>query len=195
MTSKILIACEFSGAIRDAMIEAGHDAVSCDLLPSESDKGPHIQGDVTDVIQSQHWALIIAHFPCTALALSGNRWYGRGMPRHAERLAAIDWTVGLWELCRKHSDHAALENPASVLFQHLPKDSVQYVQPWQYGHGETKRTGFALHNLPDLTPTDIVSGRADTIHKMAPGPNRWRERSRTFSGIASAIADQWGGVL
>jgi len=136
------------------------------------------------------WDLIILHPDCTAMALSGNRWYGINMPRHAERLAAVDWTVNLWHLAIQHADKVALENPASVVFRHL--GGAQFVQPWQFGHGEVKRTGFALHNLPKLAPTDIVDGRAERVWRMPPSPTRKRDRSITYQGIADAMAGQWG---
>lgn len=124
------------------------------------------------------------------MSLSGNRWHGRGMPRHVERLEAIEWTLKLWNLALKYSDRVALENPTSVIFPLLP--NVHWLQPWQFGHGETKKTGFALHNLPPLQPTNIVEGREQRIWKMAPGKNRKRDRSETYPGVADAITAQWG---
>jgi len=141
------------------------------------------------VIPKCKWGLIILHPDCTAMAVSGNRWYGRGMPRHSERLAQIEWTKQLWELAKKYSDKVALENPVSVIFKELP--NVHYIQPWQFGHGETKKTGFALHGLKPLKPTNIVDGREQRIWKMPPSANRKRDRSETFAGVAEAIVDQW----
>jgi len=188
---KVLIGCETSGAIRREFEKLGHDVLSCDLLPSDDNSPLHYQGDVFDLLENQTFDLIVIHPPCTALCLSGNRWYGKGKEKHHERLKAIEWTKKLWEKCKEVSYAVALENPASVVFQHLDCDTFQYIQPWQFGHGETKRTGFALHNLPKLIPTDIVEGREQRIWKMGPSPERWKERSKTFEGIAKAIASQW----
>lgn len=134
--------------------------------------------------------MIVLHPDCTAMAVSGNRWYGKNMPMNDKRLAQVEWTLKLWELAKKHSDRVALENPVSVIFSHLP--NVHYLQPWQFGHGETKKTGFALHNLDSLRPTNIVDGREQRVWKMPPGKNRKRDRSETFSGVADAIVGQWG---
>ena len=187
---RVLVACEFSGAVRDAFRARGHDALSCDLLPTEVE-GPHHQGNVLDLLVPHSFDLIIAHPPCTALAVSGNRWYGKGMPRHADRLEAIEWTTALWRKACEAAPLVAMENPVSVIFQHI-QAAVQYIQPWQFGHGETKRTGIALAGLMPLRPTDVVDGREARVHRMPPGPDRWKERSRTFPGVAAAMADQWG---
>lgn len=187
--TKTLIGCEYSGIVRDAFLRRGHDAISCDLLPTDS-PGPHMQCDVAEAVKSCRWDLIILHPPCTALAVSGNRWYGRGMPRHQERLDALAWTLDLWELAKERADSVAMENPVSVLFTGM--DNVQYIQPWQFGHGETKKTGLALHNLPPLQPTNIVEGREQRVWKMPPSEDRWKQRSTTFQGIADAMAEQWG---
>jgi hypothetical protein len=183
---KVLVACEFSGIVRDAFASRGHSAVSCDLLPTER-LGPHIQGDCMDAIGQQPWDIIIMHPPCTALAVSGNRWYGVGMPRHDERLAAMEWTMGLWETACAASPRVCMENPVGV----LPVKPSQYVQPWQFGHGETKKTGLWLHGLPPLLPTNVVEGREGRVWKMAPSETRWMDRSRTYTGIAEAMAEQW----
>lgn len=190
----VLIGCEESGTITSAMRSRGIEAYSCDLLPTRGNPAWHIQGDVIDALESRQWSMAILHPVCTALSLSGNRWYGVNMPRHKDRLAAIDWTINLWAIAKRQSDRVALENPASVIFKHLNAE-VQYIQPWQFGHGETKKTGLALHNLPRLKPTNIVEGREARIHKMPPGPNRQRDRSKTYQGIADAIADQWGTLI
>jgi hypothetical protein len=147
-----------------------------------------------DLISTAQWDLIILHPDCTALSLSGNGTYGRGKPKHQKRLDAIAWTVALWNLAKEHSYRVALENPASVIFQYL-NSTVQYIQPWQHGHGETKKTGLALHNLPLLVPSNIVEGREQRIWKMGPSPSRKRDRSMTYPGVAQAIVDQWGSVL
>jgi hypothetical protein len=186
---RVLVACEFSGTVRDAFAARGHDAWSNDLLPTES-PGNHITGDCLRAINAGPWDAIIMHPPCTALAVSGNRWYGRGMPKHAERIAAVEWTMNLWRVAVANCPRVCMENPVGV----LPMRATQYVQPWQFGHGETKRTGLWLHGLPPLIPTDVVEGREGRVHRMPPGPNRWKERSRTYSGIANAMATQWGGA-
>lgn len=183
----VLVACEYSGVVRNAFIANGHDAISCDLLPTDS-PGPHTQGDCIDAIQSNHWDLIIMHPPCTALAVSGNRWYGKGMPKHHERIDSIKWTMDLFDLAKRYSPRVAMENPVGV----LPIKPTQYIQPWQFGHGETKKTGLWLHGLPPLEPTNIVEGREQRIWKLPPSADRWKIRSTTFQGIAEAMAEQWG---
>ena len=179
---KVLIACEFSGVVRDAFIAAGHDAMSCDLLPTES-PGPHYQGDVRDVL-SEHWDLMVAHPPCTHLAVSGARYFYR---KQAEQAEALDF-VRL--LMNAPIEHIAIENPISVISSRIRKPD-QIIQPWKFGHGETKATCLWLKGLPKLQPANIVEGREQRVHKMPPSPTRWRERSRTFPGIALAMADQW----
>lgn len=192
MKLPVLIGCEESQTICRAFRDAGHEAHSCDLQPTRGNPDWHFQSDIMGVIPIRRWGLIILHPDCTAMAVSGNRWYGRDMPMHYRRSQAIDWTLTLWELAKTHSDRVALENPVSVIFQHLDAP-VCYVQPWQYGHGETKKTGFALHNLPPLVPTNIVAGREQRIWKMPPSATRKRDRSETYQGIADAIVNQWGG--
>ena len=184
---KVLVACEYSGKVREAFRAKGHDTWSNDLLPADDISPHHIQGDCIEVIK-RGWDLIIMHPPCTALAVSGNRWYGKGMPKHAERIESIEWTIALWELAKQHAPKVAMENPVGV----LPIKPAQYIQPWQFGHGETKKTGLWLHNLPPLEPTDVVDGREARIHRLPPSEDRWKIRSETFPGIALAMADQWG---
>ena len=138
------------------------------------------------------WDMIILHPDCTKMAVSGNRWYGKGTPKENERIAAIAWTKKLWAKSTLYCNRVCLENPVSVIFSHIPAN--QYIQPWQFGHGETKKTGLALHNLPVLVPTNIVEGRENRIWRMAPSETRKRDRSETFQGIADAIADQWGSL-
>jgi len=179
---KVLVACEFSGIVRDAFIARGHDAVSCDLLPTER-PGPHIQGDVMAVL-GQGWDLGIFHPPCTRLAVSGARWFAQ---YRDEQEAAIDFVRSLMAC----EFPWALENPVSVISSRIRKPD-QIIQPWQFGHGETKATCLWLHRLPPLVPTNIVDGRSPRVHLASPGPDRWKERSRTMSGIAAAMADQWG---
>lgn len=169
-----------------------HEAYSCDIQHTRGFPWWHYRCDVMEAIAMRRWDLIILHPDCTAMANSGNRWYGRGMPRHQERIDAVQWTVKLWEHAKQCGHRVALENPVGVLFKHLP--NVQYIQPWQFEHGETKKTGFALHNLPQLVPTNVVEGRQQRVWKMPPGPNRKRDRSETYEGIARSCAEQWGGL-
>jgi len=185
MTMRVLVACEFSGIVRDAFRAAGHDALSCDLLPSER-PGPHYQGDVTDILHDG-FDLLICHPPCTHLAVSGARWFAEKRREQAEALAFVRL------LLAAPIPMIALENPISIISSRIRKPD-QIIQPWQFGHGETKATCLWLKGLPLLVPTDIVSGREARVHRMPPGPDRWKERSRTFHGIAAAMADQWGGI-
>lgn len=179
---KVLIACEFSGVVRDAFIRRGHESISCDLLPTEK-PGPHYQGDVMDII-GNGWDLMIAHPPCTHLAVSGARWFSE---KQDEQLAALEF-VRL--LMAAPIERIAIENPISIISSKIRKPD-QIIQPWMFGHGETKATCLWLKNLPLLKPTYIVSGRENRIARMPPGPDRWKERSRTFPGIAQAMAEQW----
>lgn len=182
---KVLIACEFSGIVRDAFIAKGHDAMSCDLLPTER-PGPHYHGDVLEIL-NDGWDMMIAHPPCTRLAVSGARWFKDKMTEQAE---AIKFFMALANaLILK----IAIENPVSIMSTKWRKPD-QIIQPWQFGHGETKATCLWLKNLPPLQPTNTVDGREQRIHKMPPSENRWRERSRTFPGIAAAMAEQWCGA-
>lgn len=183
---KVLVACEYSGTVRDAFAAHGHYAVSCDLLPTEK-PGRHYQCDVFDII-GQGWDLMIAHPPCTHLAVSGSRWFHL---KEKEQAEALDFVR---RLLAAPIPHIALENPVSVLSSKIKKPT-QVIQPWMFGHGEQKATCLWLKNLPPLRPTRIVEGREQRIWKMPPGPNRWKERSRTFQGIAEAMAEQWGKHL
>ena len=185
MPGRVLVACEFSGIVRDAFIEAGHDAWSCDLLPSER-PGPHIQGDIMEYLDyPNRWDLLVAHPPCTHLAVSGARWMA-GRPKETEE--ALDFVRRLLDCS---VPRIALENPISIISSRIRKPD-QIIQPWMFGHGETKATCLWLKNLPLLRPTNVVEGRVARVHRMPPGPDRWKERSRTFTGIAAAMADQWG---
>ncbi|WP_428398426.1 DNA cytosine methyltransferase [Marinobacter salarius] len=184
---KVLVACEFSGTVRDAFLRKGHEAVSCDLLPTES-PGPHIEGDCIPVIRRGGWDLIIMHPPCTALAASGNRWYAKGAPGYAERLQAIEWTMDLWFLAVETASRVCLENPVGV----LPMLPAQYIQPWFFGHDEQKKTGLWLKNLPPLMSSEIVGIRKQSLHGLGPSEDRWKLRSKTFDGVAEAMAGQWG---
>lgn len=180
---KVLVACEYSGTVRDAFIRAGHDAMSCDILPTDSN-GPHYQGDVRDIL-CDGWDLMIAHPPCTHLAVSGARWFKDKVTEQAE---ALDF-VRL--LMNAPVERIAIENPISIISSKIRKPD-QIIQPWMFGHGETKATCLWLKNLPRLTPTNVVEGRDNRIHRMPPSPDRWKLRSTTYAGIAQAMADQWG---
>jgi site-specific DNA-cytosine methylase len=181
---KILVACEYSGVVRDAFLRAGHYALSCDLLPCESTaSGDHYQGDVRDVLD-HGWDLMIAHPPCTHLAVSGARWF---KDKQVEQAEALDFVRLLLDAPIKR---IALENPISIISSRIRKPD-QIIQPWMFGHGETKATCLWLKNVPLLQPTNIVSGREQRVHKMPPSPDRWKERSRTYQGIADAMAAQW----
>ena len=185
---KILVACEFSGVVRDAFLRRGHDAMSCDLLPTEN-PGPHYQGDVRDII-AENWDMVIAFPPCTHLAVSGARWFPEKR-QDGRQKKGIDFFMLFTDL---KSSLVAIENPVGIMSTIYRKPD-QIIQPWQYGHGETKATCIWLTGLPKLEPTEIVSGRESRIHRMPPGPDRWRERSRTFQVIANCMADTWGGNL
>lgn len=195
---KVLVACEFSGTVRDAFLERGHDAWSCDLLPDERGSNRHIRGDVRDILDERWDMIIVAHPPCTRLCNSGVRWLSEPPPGRTraemwdELRAGADLFSTLWSA---PAPHVAVENP--VMHRHAKAlirgyaPPAQSVQPWQFGHPETKRTCLWLKNLPPLRPTNVVAGREARVHRMPQGPNRWRERSRFFPGIAAAMADQW----
>lgn len=230
---KALIACEESQEITKAMRELGIEAYSCDIKECSGGHPEwHIQQDIIKVLEdSEWWDLIIMHPDCTAMALSGNRYYGNGMPRNDERIAAIKWTIKLWNLAKSKTDHAALENPKSVIFGYLGA-AVQYLQPNQFGHNASKETGFALYGLPPLFPTSVISppeygckcgyrfpaelgkygcpncegesGPAKGVYanqtpsgqnNIGPSSDRKRIRAKTYPGIASAIAAQWGVLV
>ncbi len=180
---RVLVACEYSGVVRDAFIARGHEAVSCDLLPAEQG-APHFQGDVLYLLENQRFDLMIAHPPCTHLAVSGARWFKE---KQAEQAEALEFVRRLLEA---PIPRIALENPVSIISSHIRKPD-QIIQPWQFGHGETKATCLWLKGLPKLVPTNVVAGREARVHRMPPGPDRWRERSRTFAGVAEAMAEQW----
>lgn len=182
---RALVACEYSGRVRDALRRRGVDAMSCDLLQTEV-PGPHYQGDVRDVLYDG-WDLLIAHPPCTHLAVSGARWF---KDKQKEQAEALDF-VRL--LLNAPIPRIALEQPISIVASRIAPTS-QVIHPWQFGHGERKTTCLWLINLPHLVPTNVVAGREERVHRMAPGPDRWKERSRTFQGIADAMADQWSNV-
>lgn len=205
---KVLIACEYSGRVRDAFIARGHEAISCDLLPTDA-LGPHYQGDVFDLFKWKSdrldlsdgsvwfpvnygenpfgFDLVIAHPPCTDLAVSGARHFAAKIADGRQQ-AALDFVQKLMDF---PVEKIAIENPISVISSKIRKPD-QIIQPWQFGHGETKATCLWLKNLPLLKPTDVVAGRENRIHKMPPSADRWKKRSTTYLGIASAMAKQWG---
>ncbi len=182
-TMRVLIGCEFSQIVTQEFRKLGHDAYSCDLLDAEINKEWHIKGNVLDILNN-NWELAIFHPPCTHLAVSGARWFKNKQREQAEALEF----VGL--LLNAPIKRIAIENPISIISSHFRKPD-QIIQPWQFGHGETKSTCLWLKNLPKLKPTNIVKGREQRIWKMPPGPDRWKERSRTFIGIAQAMAEQF----
>ena len=182
----VLVACEFSGIVRDAFRARGHDAWSCDLLPTEGDPANHIVGPVESFL-GLGWDLMVAHPPCTYLAVSGARWFAQRRDEQEEALAFVRL------LMDAPIPRIAVENPVSVISSRIRRPD-QIVQPWMFGHGETKATCLWLKGLPRLEPTDIVDGRTPRVHHASPGPDHWKERSRTLPGIAMAMAEQWGGL-
>ena len=182
---RVLVACEFSGVVRRAFRARGHDAWSCDLLDADdaAEGCHHIIGDVRSILNTR-WDLMIAHPPCTHLAVSGARWFKE---KRAEQEEALDFVRTLLDA---PIPHIALENPISIISSKVRKPD-QIIQPWMFGHGETKATCLWLKNLPKLVSTNVVEGRTPRVHYASPGPNRWKERSRTLQGIADAMADQW----
>lgn len=182
---KVLVACEFSGVVRDAFLREGHDAWSYDLEPTESLQYYHIQGDALHAAKSERWDMMIAFPPCTHLCVSGARWF---KDKQKEQLEAIQFVKALMDVPIKR---IAIENPIGVLSTKIRKPD-QIIQPWMFGHGETKATCLWLKNLPKLESTNIVPGREQRIFKMAPSPTRGKDRSRTYLGIGEAMAKQWG---
>lgn len=181
---KVLVACEFSGTVRDEFTNFGHDAMSCDLLDSET-PGKHYKGDVRDVL-GEGWDLMFAHPPCTHLAVSGARWWAAKASEQAEALEFVR------ELMGAPIERIALENPVSKISSAIRKPD-QIVQPWMFGHGEVKTTCLWLKGLPKLEPTQVVLGRDQKCWKQPEHKDRWKRRSRTYPGIAYAMAAQWGG--
>lgn len=197
---RVLVACEFSGVVRRAFAARGHDAWSCDLLPAEDRSNKHIIGDARDILDDGWDLLAVFHPPCTRLCNSGVRWLSTPPPgrtaaeMQAELIGAADLFSAFWNA---PIERVAVENPimhkhAKALIRNYAAPA-QTIQPWQFGHGEIKGTCLWLRGLPKLQPTQIVEGRVARVHRMPPGPNRWKERSRTFAGVAEAMADQWGG--
>lgn len=183
-----LVACEFSCTVRDALRAIGIDAYSCDLLECEGDPRWHIEGDAVSVAYAFPWDLMVAHPPCTHTAVSGARHF-RAKRADGRQQVSLGFIKALWSAPIRFK---ALEQPVSISGQAIGRKADQVIQPWQFGHGETKATCFWLEGLSKLKPTNIVEGREARVHKMPPGPDRWKERSRTYPGIAAAIADQWG---
>jgi len=201
---KVLVACEFSGIVREAFRARGHDAWSCDLLPAEDGSPNHFQGDISDLLTKQStplFDLLIAHPPCTHLSVSGARWFKDKLPEQEQALIFAGWFItsggGFLNIPR-----IAVENPIGILSTRVRKPD-QIIQPWMFGHPETKATCLWLKNLPHLVPTNNVQAEMAAlparergrVHHASPGPDRWKERSRTLPGIAAAMADQWGGAL
>lgn len=182
---RILVACEFSGVVRQAFRDKGHDAWSCDLLPADDNSPFHFQGDVLDILKVTDWDLMIAHPPCTHLAVSGARWF-KG--KIVEQQEAKEFFM---MLVNADIPKIAIENPIGIMSNNYRKPD-QIIQPWQFGHGETKATCLWLKGLPKLMPTNVVDGREARIHKMPPSKDRWKLRSITYQGIAEAFANQWG---
>ena len=183
---KVLVACEYSGRVRDAFIAQGHDAISCDLLPTDS-AGPHYQGNVEDIL-SDGYDLMVAHPPCTHLAVSGSRHFWR---KEKEQKEALDFVRLLMDA---PIDRWCIENPVSVISSAIRQPDC-IIQPWEHGHGECKTTCLWLKNLPKLKPSNIVEGREQKIHMVPPGPNRWKIRSTTYEGVALAMGQQWGASV
>lgn len=192
---RVLVACEFSGVVRQAFRLLGHDAWSCDLLPAEDHADQHVVGDVRDHLAAG-WDLMVAHPPCTHLAVSGARWFREKATEQAEALAFVR------VLLDAPIPRIALENPVSIISSRIRKPD-QVIQPWQFGNGETKATCLWLKNLPRLKPTSVDAplfgleaerGRLARVHRLPPSATRWKERSRTYAGIAAAMAEQWGSV-
>jgi len=184
---RVLVGCEYSGRVREAFRRRGHDAWSCDLLPAEDGSRWHIQGDVMPLLDEE-WDVAIFHPPCTHLAVSGARHFA-DKRRDGRQQAALSFVQHLMSVPYPY----ALENPVSIISTVI-REPDQTIHPWQFGHGETKATCLWLRGLPRLVPTNVVDGREQRVHRMAPSPDRWRERSRTYSGIAEAMADQWGSL-
>lgn len=186
---RVLVACEFSGRVRDAFIRKGHDAISCDLLPGEGEfASAHYQGNVLEILK-QNWDLMIAHPPCTYLSFAGIRWNTGNEERQNQTLEAIGFFN---ELLNADIPRICIENPVGVIPRRTGIKWDQMIHPWQFGHGEQKKTCLWLKNLPHLNPTNIVPGREQRIFKMSPSADRGKKRSITFEGIANAMAEQWG---
>lgn len=197
---RVLVACEFSGTVRDAFLARGHDAVSCDLLPTDV-PGPHIQRDVRDLLEDG-WDLMIAHPPCTYLCSSGVR-HLHSVPSRRGTVTRVHGVIR-WEAMKEAArlfrdllnapiPHIAVENPVPHRYAiaEIGRKYDQIIEPWQHGHGERKKTCLWLKGLPPLTPTEVVDGREARLYRLPPSKNRWKLRSTTYAGIAAAMADQW----
>ena len=191
---RVLVACEFSGTVRNAFAKRGHTVVSCDLLPTESDcvgDSSHYQGDIRDLLDRGGWDLMVAHPPCTHLAVSGARWF---KDKQAEQVEALDFVRLLLDA---DIPRIALENPVSIISSRIRKPD-QIIQPWMFGHDASKKTCLWLKNLPLLQPTDVIekdlyaNQTPSGQNKLGPSEDRWKLRSMTYTGIAEAMADQWG---
>ena len=196
---KVLVACEYSGTVRDEFIKRGHDAVSCDIEHDTDKPGPHVICDVMDMLD-QHWDLIIMHPPCTALTVAGNSTYGEGKAKYFERLRSAKWTRQLWDKAIIAGNSVCMENPVGVLRRLAGFHKPQIVQPYNFGHLEQKKTCLWLHGLEPLIETNNVytemmklpRRERERMHYLPPSPDRWKIRSTTYLGIAQAMADQWG---
>lgn len=182
---RVIVGCEFSQVVTRAFRDKGHEAYSCDLLPTEGNPAWHFQEDILELLKRERFDLAIFHPPCTHLAVSGARWFKEKRDKQEAALSFVE------ALLYAPIEHIALENPVSIISSRIRKPD-QIIQPWQFGHGETKATCLWLKGLPKLIPTNIVEGREHRIHRMPPSKDRWKERSRTLPGIAEAMAEQWG---
>lgn len=202
---RVLIACEESQEVCKAFRARGHEAYSCDILPCSGGHPEwHLQMDALEALKLKQWDLIVMHPPCTAIAVSGNSTYGKGMIKEAERIKAVYWTIELWKQATSICDKVVMENPVGVLSTQakgLPKP--QYIHPYQFGHPEQKKTGLWIKGLPKLEQTNNVYDHMMTLpkkereknHYRSPGPERAKLRSKTYSGIAKAMAEQWSEDL
>ena len=184
---RVLVACEYSGKVREAFRKLGHEAISCDLLPSDDNSKYHHVGDVVPLLK-ENWDLVIAFPPCTHLAVSGARHFKQKIADGRQQ-QGIDFFMSFTKL--DHVPKVAIENPIGIMST-IYRNPDQIIQPWQFGHGETKATCLWFKGLPHLVPTKIVLGREPRVHRMPPSPDRWKERSRTYEGVAEAMANQWG---
>lgn len=199
---RVIIGCEFSQTVCAAFRARGHEAFSCDLLQTEGNRAWHVQCDIETMLTHRLcWDLIILHLPCTKIALCGNSTYGKGMPKHAERLEAIEWTAKMWNRAKWVCKRVAFENPKNVMGPVIGK-RTQSIQPYEYGHLERKETWLWLHGLPKLVgPLNVYEEmmklpkkQRERIHYMSPSADRGKERARFFTGWASAMAEQWGNL-
>lgn len=190
---RVLVGCEFSGTVRQAFEDCGHEAWSCDLLEAEDGGGAHgrhVVGDVREVVRGGGWDLMVCHPPCTRLAASGAAWMAGREVEIEEALDFVRWLMAY----QRHVPRVCLENPVGLISSRV-REPDQIIQPWQFGHGETKATCLWFRNLPQLRYTKLVAGREQRLYNLPPGPDRWRERSRTYQGIAQAMANQWGKLI